>query len=118
MLRSTIPPDIPLPADKVFTYNTKKYYFDPEYMMVIPLPEENLKFENEPGLYFKKVDDKGNPVIVSRGDFGIDLAATLMVDYDEDEGLDILNKTDKKDKSTDILGFNDFNNDFTSILGL
>lgn len=47
---------------KVFTYQNKDYYFDPEYMMVIPLPENNLKFENEPGLYFKKVDDKGNPV--------------------------------------------------------
>ncbi|MGB4091229.1 MAG: glycoside hydrolase family 9 protein [Ruminococcus flavefaciens] len=47
---------------KVFTYQNKDYYFDPEYMMVIPLPAKNLKFENEPGLYFKKVDDKGNPV--------------------------------------------------------
>lgn len=47
---------------KVFTYQNKDYYFDPEYMMVIPLPNDNLKFENEPGLYFKKVDDKGNPV--------------------------------------------------------
>ena len=54
--------DIPLPADKVFTHNNKHYYFDPEYMMVIPLPEENLKFENKPGLYFKKVDDNRNPV--------------------------------------------------------
>ena len=47
---------------KVFTYKNKDYYFDPEYMMVIPLPNENLKFENKPGLLFKKIDDKGNPV--------------------------------------------------------
>ena len=50
------------PTERVINYNNKKYYFDPEYMMVIPLPNENLKFENEPGLYFKKVDDKGNSV--------------------------------------------------------
>ena len=50
------------PTERVINYNNKKYYFDPEYMMVIPLPAKNLKFENEPGLYFKKVDDKGNSV--------------------------------------------------------
>jgi len=54
--------DVTPTEGKVFPYNNKRYYFDPEYMMVIPLPNENLKFENEPGLYFKKVDDNGNPV--------------------------------------------------------
>jgi len=54
--------DVTPTEGNVFPYNNKNYYFDPEYMMVIPLPAKNLKFENEPGLYFKKVDDNGNPV--------------------------------------------------------
>lgn len=47
-----------------FTYNNKKYYYNPETMMIIPLPlgnetEKNLEFSNESGILFKKVDDSG-----------------------------------------------------------
>lgn len=33
-----------------------RYYYDNNSMMVIPLPDSNLKFENKPGLLFTKVD--------------------------------------------------------------
>lgn len=39
-----------------FTDNNKRYYYDNNSMMVIPLPDSNLKFENKPGLLFTKVD--------------------------------------------------------------
>ncbi len=45
-----------------FTHNGKKYYYNPETMMIIPLPsenEKNLEFSNESGLLFKKVDERG-----------------------------------------------------------
>ena len=37
-----------------------------------------------------KVNDKGEPIIASRGDFGIDLAATLNIDWEKGEGLESL----------------------------
>lgn len=45
-----------------FTDNNKRYYYDNNSMMVIPLPDSNLKFENKPGLLFSKVDNNGEPV--------------------------------------------------------
>ena len=41
-----------------FTDNNKRYYYDNNSMMVIPLPDSNLKFENKPGLLFTKVDSE------------------------------------------------------------
>lgn len=47
----------------IINITSGKYYFDPDVMMIMPLPESNLKFENKPGLLFKKVDDSGKDVI-------------------------------------------------------
>lgn len=55
-----------------------RYYYDNNSMMVIPLPDSNLKFENKPGLLFTKVDSETkqpiagatitiNPTIVKDG---------------------------------------------------
>ncbi|MGN0580961.1 MAG: glycoside hydrolase family 9 protein [Ruminococcus sp.] len=42
---------------------TQRYYFNPDVMMIMPLPSgNNLEFENTPGLLFKKVDDAGHDV--------------------------------------------------------
>ena len=42
---------------------TQRYYFNPDIMMIMPLPSgSNLEFENTPGLLFKKVDDAGHDV--------------------------------------------------------
>lgn len=40
----------------------KKYYYNPDDIMMMPMPSENLKFENRCGLLFKKVDSNGNPL--------------------------------------------------------
>ncbi|MDD7185078.1 MAG: choice-of-anchor A family protein, partial [Oscillospiraceae bacterium] len=39
-----------------------KYYYNPDDIMMMPMPSENLKFENRCGLLFKKVDSNGNPL--------------------------------------------------------
>lgn len=54
--------DISLTKAGIINITSGKYYFDPDVMMVMPLPENNLKFENTPGLLFKKVDDLVNDV--------------------------------------------------------
>ncbi len=41
---------------------TKTYYFDPNSLMFMPLPANNLEFVNEYGFLFKKVDEGGDPV--------------------------------------------------------
>lgn len=46
----------------LITIGDNKYYYSPESIMVMPLPEKNLDFVNKPGLLFKKVDDAGNAV--------------------------------------------------------
>ncbi len=38
------------------------YYFDPNSLMLMPLPTDNLKFNNDYGFIFKKIDEGGNPV--------------------------------------------------------
>lgn len=51
-----------LPKDSVsqtFGIDGKNYFFNPDVMMIMPLPSSNLEFENTPGLLFKKVNDKG-----------------------------------------------------------
>ncbi|MCM1529532.1 MAG: glycoside hydrolase family 9 protein [Alistipes sp.] len=48
-----------------------KYYFDTYVMMVMPLPEYNLKFENAPGVLFKKVDDSVSKQYVSGADISL-----------------------------------------------
>lgn len=45
-----------------FKDGDNKYYYSPENIMVMPLPENNLDFVNTPGLLFKKVDDSGEAV--------------------------------------------------------
>lgn len=40
----------------------KKYYYSKDSLMVMPLPENNLKFVNKPGLVLRKVDDEGKAV--------------------------------------------------------
>lgn len=55
--------DININKAGTFEVNGQKYYFDPDVMMIMPLPESNLKFENTPGLLFRKVDDSGHEVI-------------------------------------------------------
>lgn len=55
--------DISLTKAGIINITSGKYYFDPDVMMIMPLPESNLKFENKPGLLFKKVDDSGKDVI-------------------------------------------------------
>ncbi len=44
------------------TETETRYYFDPNSLMLMPLPAENLQFINEYGFVFKKVDENGNPV--------------------------------------------------------
>ena len=39
-----------------------KYYYNPDDIMMMPMPSENLKFENRCGLLFKKEDSNGNPL--------------------------------------------------------
>lgn len=45
-----------------FKYNEKRFYYNPVTAMVVPFPNENLTYENAPGLHFQKVDDIGLPV--------------------------------------------------------
>lgn len=40
-----------------------RYYYDNNSMMVIPLPDSNLKFENKPGLLFAKVDETTGEIL-------------------------------------------------------
>lgn len=49
---------------KAYPFNDveKKYYYSPESIMIMPLPEKNLDFVNKPGLLFKKIDDADNAV--------------------------------------------------------
>ncbi len=39
-----------------------RYYFDPNSLMFMPMPGNNLEFVNEYGFLFKKVDEGGDPV--------------------------------------------------------
>lgn len=54
--------DIDLTKAGIITVGENKYYFNPDTMMIVPMPSENIKFENTPGLLFKKVDDRGYAV--------------------------------------------------------
>ena len=46
-----------------YTVGDKKFYFDPMTKMVIPVTNDNhLKFKNDVGLLFRKMDDKGMAV--------------------------------------------------------
>ena len=42
-----------------FTYSDANYYYDPDSIMIMPLPKETPSFVNEYGLVFKKVDEYG-----------------------------------------------------------
>lgn len=44
-----------------------RYYYDNNSMMVIPLPDSNLKFENKPGLLFTKVDKTTGEILEKAG---------------------------------------------------
>ncbi len=46
-------------VSQTFGIGDKNYFFNPDVMMIMPLPSSNLEFENTPGLLFKKVNDKG-----------------------------------------------------------
>lgn len=46
----------------LITIDDNKYYYSPESIMIMPLPEKNLDFVNKPGLLFKKIDDAGEAV--------------------------------------------------------
>ena len=46
-----------------FTIGDNDYYYDPDFVMIMPIPSNNLKFENKPGLLFKKVDTSGNVLV-------------------------------------------------------
>lgn len=56
----------PNSVNSIFTLSeeegAQRFYFDPDVMMVMPYPDNNLVFENVPGLLFNKVDSDGNPV--------------------------------------------------------
>lgn len=53
-------------VDNAHTYNTETtvadYYYDPNAMMMMPLPSQTPTFENDYGLIFAKVDDEGKSV--------------------------------------------------------
>ena len=46
----------------IFKIDDKSYYFNPDTIMIVPMPETNVTFENNPGLHFKKVDENGDSV--------------------------------------------------------
>ena len=46
----------------IFKIDDKSYYYNPETIMIVPMPEKNIKIENTPGLLFKKIDDRGDRV--------------------------------------------------------
>jgi len=56
-------PEVPQPPTKgTVTIESKPFYFDPDSLMLMPMPSENLSFTNDYGFVFKKVDEGGNLV--------------------------------------------------------
>ncbi|MBR6623052.1 MAG: glycoside hydrolase family 9 protein [Ruminococcus sp.] len=43
-----------------FAHNGVNYYYDPDSVMIMPVPEQTPSFKNEYGLVFKKLDENGN----------------------------------------------------------
>lgn len=71
--------------EQTITIGGQSYYYDPDVIMVMPLPESNLEFENTPGLLFKKVDDSGNDVtgaVIQLLDSGSPITDTSIWNWD------------------------------------
>lgn len=60
-----------------------KYYYNPDDIMMMPMPSANLTFENRCGLLFKKVDSNGNPLS----------GATIKLQYKNGENYDDVTDT-------------------------
>ena len=92
-------PTLGINKPQEFKHNGKRYYYNPSAMMIIPLPEDNLKYENTPGLLFEKVDDTGNDVT------GVDIALKVKRDNGSYESVDSTIwtwDTKKNSKSIDV----------------
>lgn len=65
--------------DGIIESGSNKYYFDTYVMMIMPLPENNLKFENAPGVLLNKVDDSASKQYVSGADISLlDLSGNVI----------------------------------------